>query len=150
MLKKPRSIPAFPCETGRHEFGSACGVDKYACAVVEVVDVRGGYGGEEHVCTYSLVAYFAVRSADFTVRPPFLEGFEVCFFREAVADRTRCEECPLVVCGEAARTVVAAVEFSKVDALVVVVETAEEACGSPVVVFVAGSYKVAGVEVEGG
>ncbi len=77
----------------------------------------------------------AVAGTDLTIAPPCLEGFEIGFFREAVASGERGEEGPLVGGGEAARTVVAAVGLEQVYAFVVVVHTAEEACCGAVSLF---------------
>ena len=140
---------AFPCERGGYQ--SRHVVHNQFLVAVQPVDFRvrhGGNSGEELVVAHGLVADVAVGCTEFTVAPPFFQRSEVAFLGEAVAERAGGEECPLVGSGEAAGTVVATVELYQVDALVVVVDTAEETCGGTVGVLAAGGVVSAVGEVD--
>ena len=119
----PSEVAGYESRSCHHADFCTAGVEPVYVGAYEVVD-----SGEETVVAHGFVTDMAIGSANLTVRDDVcsLDRLEVGFFGEAVACGERGEPCPLVVGGEARRTVAADIGFKEVDAFVVVVDTSEE------------------------
>ena len=86
-----------------------------------------GHCLEEHVGTNFLVTYFAVRSTELCIIDNRLQRLEERFVRDSPTDRSGKEGSPLVFYRELGRSVATNIEFCKVLACVVIIDTSKEA-----------------------